>query len=259
MSYIDRPNCKVYYDIHVAGTDWVTLVNGHTRTSTDFRTLAKKLNSVGFSVMVFDNRASGKSETSIPFTMNDIIEDIKAILATEGIHSSHVLGISMGGGIALGLTLAHPELINKLILISTAASKRWIPKNSKEWGNTHESVKEKMTTYFTPDFVERNKLLLDAMSKQILTAIATKNFHQQVDLQRAVMADFDATERLREIKADTLVIHGAADNIIKVEAGEELAAHIPNTELKLFADAGHLLLAEKPDQLYQSVVDFLQK
>lgn len=258
MSFLDRPNCKIFYDIHIAGGEWVTLINGHTRTSSDFRVMAKKLNSAGFNVLVFDNRASGKSETDVPFSIHDIVGDVLGILKEEKITKTHVLGISMGGGIAQSLALSHPDIVDKLILVSTAPSKNWIPTSGREWGSTHESVRSKMATYFTPDFVARNQILLDAMSKQILAAIQSKKFDKHADLQRAVMRDFDATAKLKDIKAETLVIHGVEDAIIKVGAGRELAAGIPGAKLVEFEKVGHLLLAESSERFYQTVIDFLQ-
>ncbi len=257
MSYLERPSCRIYYDLHPAGEQWVTLINGHTRSSSDFRVMTKRLNAAGFSVLTFDNRASGRSETATAFTLQDMIDDVRAIWEQEGLRQSSVLGISMGGAIALTLALQHGEFINKLILVSTSAHHQWIAASRGSWGTSTESIKAKMTRYFAPEFALRNQVLIDAMAKQILNGIASNKFTTGAQLQSVVMNEFDVTKLLPKIKSPTLVLHGIEDGIISCEAAKEITANIPQAKSELIAGVGHLLLAECPERFYEIVIEFL--
>jgi pimeloyl-ACP methyl ester carboxylesterase len=79
-------------------------------------------------VIVFDNRASGESDTPPgPFTIADMADDAAGLLSELKISSAHVFGISMGGMIAQELALNYPKLVQKLILGCTACKAAFSP------------------------------------------------------------------------------------------------------------------------------------
>ena len=88
----ESTTASIYYETHGESGDWVTLINGHTRTVRDFKMFTKKLIASGFRVLVADNRGAGETETSFPFTLEDIAEDIHDIWEELNIDKSHVLG-----------------------------------------------------------------------------------------------------------------------------------------------------------------------
>jgi pimeloyl-ACP methyl ester carboxylesterase len=70
-------------------------------------------------------------------------------------------------------------------------------------------------------------------------------------------ATFDVLDRLGEIQAPTLVVHGTEDHVVDVRNGELLAERIPNARLELFPGTGHLFFWEEPERFVQVVSDFL--
>jgi len=70
------------------------------------------------------------------------------------------------------------------------------------------------------------------------------------------MKDFDATPILAGINAKTLVIHGSEDAIVPPAAAQLLADGIRGAIVKIFPGAGHLLLAERPKELYEVIAKF---
>lgn len=259
MPVLEVPNASIHYETSGASGPWVTLINGHTRTRKDFKLMTKALVDAGFRVLTLDNRGSGESSHHGAFTIVDMASDVERLWEKEDVPESHVLGISMGGMIAQRLAATHPDRVKKLILISTAASRSFIDDHAeKPWGMTMEEVKEKLAFYFAPAFLARNKLLVDAMAKQILKNITEGSFAAEAAAQRTAMADFDGSVYLPRIKARTLVLHGAQDRIMDPDAARDLAAGLAGAQLQWFDDAGHLLLAEAPKALYESVIAFLQ-
>jgi 3-oxoadipate enol-lactonase len=260
MPQLSVPGAVLNYEIW--GVDenptgpWLTLVNGHTRPLNDFRLMGKTMVAAGLRVLALDNRGAGKTEISDEFTLADMVGDVVALWRELKIKKTGLLGISMGGFIAQRLAAEHPETVTKLVLVSTAPGPAFIRHDGKAWTSDVAQVEAKLRPYFTADFAARNKVLVQSMAKQIAKAVTEESFAQRSDMQRRAIAGFDMTTRLGQIRAPTLVIHGDEDEIVGVAAGEALAAAIKGARLEKLPGAGHLLLAEKPRELYALVADW---
>jgi 3-oxoadipate enol-lactonase len=258
MPILETNGAKIYYETHGAGGHWVTLINGHTRSSTDFRMMSRILVESGlFSVLLLDNRGAGRSESEGPFSIYDMCHDVQRLWDYLGIATSSILGISMGGFIAQGLAISWPDRVKKLILVSTSSEERFIRQTGGAWVSEGTLLEDKMRSYFAPGFVERNPLLFSAMINQIRQAIESGKFKKNSDLQRHALRGASWTERLHEIICPTLVVHGEMDQVVEVKGAELLIQTIPGSRKCLLPNAGHLLLAEAPKELYRVVVDFL--
>lgn len=258
MSIIETNGAKIYYETHGAGGHWVTLINGHTRSSTDFRMMSRILVERGlFSVLLLDNRGAGRSESEGPFSIHDMCHDVHRLWDYLGISTSSVLGISMGGFIAQGLAISRPDRVKKLILVSTSSDEGFIRQTGGAWVSEGTLLEDKMRSYFAPGFVERNPLLFSTMINQIRQAIESGKFEKNSDLQRHALRGASWTERLHEISCPTLIVHGEMDQVVDLRGAEQLIQKIPGSRKYLIPNAGHLLLAEAPKELYRVVVDFL--
>lgn len=258
MAMLERPNARIFYETSGDQGSWITLINGHTRTSKDFKLLVKHLVTNGHRALTMDNRGAGQTETSAPFTIQEMAKDVIALWDYLEIEQSHLLGISMGGMIAQLIAAEHPERVKRLILVSTAARKKWVdPHAETGWGSTLDSVKAKLTYYFAASFIAKNRLLVEAMAKQILKEIEAGTFSEATKSQREAMSHFEGFSYLSKILAETLIIHGREDRVMAPEAARELHEHIRYSRSELIDGAGHLLLAEAPKELYNLVSDFM--
>jgi pimeloyl-ACP methyl ester carboxylesterase len=258
MTFFETPQARIYYETHGSQGPWITLVNGHTRTSKDFRVMTKFLVENDYRVLVLDNRGSGQTEISGEFQIDDMAEDVLALWSQLNVRSSSLLGISMGGLIAIYLAAHRPSMVERLILVSTASDRKWFLK-VPGWGETLESVQERLNHYVNPDFVKSNKILLEAMAKQILTAIISGKFTADSNAQNEAIKSFDPKDHLGNISSPCLIIHGEKDAIIAPESAKELHHLIQDSRLHLMPGIGHLILAESPKQLYNLVLDFLKE
>lgn len=261
MPIHQRDSTRINYEIWEPklnhGTNLITLVNGHTRTLTDFKMMGKVLTAAGFRVLALDNRGSGKTVSDTDFSMDNLADDVVAVMQAESIGTTHLLGISMGGFISQVLACKYPERVKRLILVSTSPSRSYLLNNEHGWVTDAVGIAEKMATYFTPDFIARNRLLFDSMVKQTVKAVAEEGFLAKAEAQRRALQSFQAPH-IEDILAETLIIHGEQDAIVDVEAARELERRIPRARINIMKDAGHLLLAEKPKELYDAVIEFLK-
>jgi 3-oxoadipate enol-lactonase len=258
MPWLERPRAKIWYEIWpdpIQCTPRVlTLVNGHTRSSSDFRIMGRKLADAGLQVVTLDNRGAGKSEAETPFRVQDFAGDVCALWDHLGIETSELLGISMGGLIAQVIAVNHPERVQRLWLVSTAPDRKWIRGGDSSWVTDAAGIEIKLRDYFAPEFIKRNELLLQAMVKQTQKAATDGDFIARAEAQRAAINAFEPP-RIERISCETVVIHGDQDAIVSIEGGKEIVRRIPNAKLKAISGAGHLLLAERPNDLFQIVAD----
>lgn len=267
MSYLEVPGAEIYYEFHepdlkaseshTGSVKTVTLINGHTRSSSDFKMMARHLTGHGFRVLLLDNRGSGKSLAHMDFDLNDLVQDIVTIWRTESISASHVLGISMGGMIAQWLAIHHGALIDRLVLVSTCPNRTFIRDHgSYEWPRDEAAIRTKLSGYFSPDFLGKNGALVTAMARQMAKSAVDGDFLTDSKRQMNAMKGFDALPRLGDIRARTLIIHGELDNIVPENASEIFAERIKDSNRVVVPGVGHLLLAECPRELYELATDF---
>ncbi len=214
-----------------------------------------------FTLLMPELRGHGRSEgpNAPVVTAERFAKDIAVFLKKLGCESVHVVGHSMGGVIAQQLTLDFPERVKKLVLIDTA------PKITEETIDEVYSWREAQVeggqeayhlaatkSAYSAEFIENNRELIDLLlNREDLVN------EEGVLAAGLGLASFDVTERLSDIRVETLIIHGEADCIIEYPLGKILHKEIPNSELVLFPNCGHSPTVEKREILGQILIDFL--
>src|SRR5213080_2719915 len=141
--YTYMPSVRVndvdmYYEIHGDGEPLVLIVGLGTDISEwdgIIRWLAKK-----YKVLAFDNRGAGRTDKpDAPYSIETMAHDTAGLMQALGIEQAHILGISMGGRIALALALRQPKRVKKLILVSTSA------RSIKNWRSHFFSILSSVT------------------------------------------------------------------------------------------------------------------
>ena len=258
MPVISRPNALINFEVWGDSGPWVTLVNGHLRPLTDFRMLGQRLVKAGFRVMALDNRGSGQSRVEHDFQIQDMVDDVVAVWDQIGCQASYVLGISMGGFISQLLALEASGRVQRLVLMSTAPSASVLKQDEPAWVSDTEKVLEKLSTYFASDFVRRNPLLVQSMAKQMARSAESGELQVQARLQRQAIRGFSTLALLPRISAPTLVIHGEEDIVIPCDQGHILASNIPEARFLGMPATGHLILAERPKELFEAILAFFR-
>ena len=159
----------------------VTLVNGHTRTVRDFRAMGNYLAERGWFVVSLDNRGSGASTTSRPYAMDDLVADVPALWRHAGVTRTHLLGISLGGMIAMQLAASRPRELTSLVLVSTAPS--W-NEPLDDYGASDEELQTRLMKYFSPDFAHRQRILIRGMIQELAKAFREPGRRAATEEQR---------------------------------------------------------------------------
>lgn len=213
-----------------------------------------------FKVVRLSNRGVGAStDTGTELSPALMADDVARLIDNLGIESAHVMGISMGGRIAQELAIEHPEKLRRLVLASTDYGARAQPASDAVRATMIQVASTKGTQgsedflrlCVAPGRLERG----DTFPDGIIPAPPESDI-----LVRQLMAirSFDAYDRIGHIKADTLVLQGAEDQINPVENGPALQERIPGARLARIEGAGHMFVWEKPAEAAAIVREFLK-
>ena len=218
-----------------------------------------------YRTIAIDHRDVGDSdETPEPYTTADQANDAAALLDTLGIKRAYVIGISMGGFVALRLTIQRPDLVEKLVLTSTSAGGAthtnpgpeilallMQPRDGVEIG---ELSKRTYATIMAPGYCESHPDEWEHIGE---VARYRPQSAEAYGRQLQACLGHDVAERLGEIHVPTLVIHGDYDPLVPYPNGQYLAAHIPGAKFITYTNTGHIPIIERADDYNRDVLTFL--
>jgi pimeloyl-ACP methyl ester carboxylesterase len=208
-----------------------------------------------FRVIAFDHRDTGaSSRVPWPYSVAQMAADAVAVLDHAGEERAHVYGISLGSLVAQEVALRYPERVRALVLGSSSAGGfaafKPAPTSPAQTfllraGGMGPEEAEWAAVPYT--YAQRTRRL---HAERIGTDIAHRVSSPPEPLaylhQGAAVASHDAYERLNQISAPTLVVHGEQDVFIPPANALVLAERIPGSQLKLWPDAGHMYIVDEP-------------
>lgn len=189
------------------------------------------------------------------------------------IASPAIVGISMGGGAALGLAMASPERLRRLVLVDSYGLRDAIPGGSAAYYLANapfaRTIGQRLAGAapggaraaigpFVEDPEALDPVFLSAVSDRLDDPRAGRAF---VDFQRAeferggVRTHFEG--RLHELAVPTLVVNGESDPLIPLDWAEAAAAEMPDAELAVIENCGHWPPRERPDAFLAALEPFL--
>jgi pimeloyl-ACP methyl ester carboxylesterase len=264
MPLLNVRNTQLYYELHGEGEPLILIPGFGTGLWIWFKQVTSLAQH--YRVIIFDPRGIARSQGGDNFTsMASLAEDVKELLGALGIERAHIVGASFGGFIAQEFALAYPEMTNALVLCCTSfGGAGHIPPSAETLAalastkglNTAARVRENLLLAFSPEYIK-------AEPKEIEHVIELReaNFvpeHVYLHQLQAAMS-FDASARVKEINAPTLVITGDADIIVPEENSRNLAASIPRAELRVISGGSHTFFIEKADEFNRAVIEFISK
>lgn len=225
----------------------------------------------GFRVIRYDNRDIGLSQkmegarapglavqvlrkkigfpAKVPYTLKDMADDGVGLLDALGIEKAHVVGASMGGMIVQLMAVHHPDrLMTMTSIMSTTGN-----------GKLPQAEKHAMDALIAP-LAALDEETVIAHGLNIAKNIGSPGYPFAPDVQRervrrtmrrsvypaglprqlaAIIDDGCRRTRLAQVRTPTLVLHGEADPLVKLEAGEDTARHISGARLVTIPGWGH--------------------
>jgi len=221
----------------------------------------------GFWVIRFDNRDIGRSSridwtppadssgpVAPPYLLKDMAADAIGLLDALGIASAHVVGASMGGMIAQEMAIGWPKRVRTLTSIMSSTGEPGLPRPSEQAvqvftapppTSADEYVEANVRAWLIfrgvgfPEDEQRDR-------PRAIRAVQRGGFDPRGGQRQflAVMASGSRKAALATVTAPSLVIHGADDPLVSLEAGKDTAASIPGAKLIVFERMGHAMPIE---------------
>jgi pimeloyl-ACP methyl ester carboxylesterase len=255
-------------------SDPAMLLIGGAEASMDWwdAEMCERLAAGGRHVIRYDTRDTGRSTTFPPgnpsYSGEALIADPIGLLDALGISTAHIVGMSMGGAIAQHLAVKYPERVASLTLISTSPDgpsgpdRPALPPMSPELARKFAeggddapdwSDREAVIAFYTAgEHTFAGDIPVDAAWVRDVVGRAWERSPAMASAQNHWQLDGDSIrDRLGEISAPTLVMHGTADPLFPFGHGEALAREIPGARLVSLPGMGHQM---PPRQLWDVVV-----
>jgi 3-oxoadipate enol-lactonase len=215
-----------------------------------------------YRVLRYDTRGHGGSDAPAgPYSLEQLADDARALLAALGITRTHWIGLSMGGMIGQTLALRAPEVLLSLSLCDTSsripaeAQPAWDDRiRTAEREGMEPLVEATLGRWFTPAFRERRR---DAVLR-VADMIRRTDPRGYVGCCQAIRA-LDLTDRLAGIRLPTLIVVGEDDPGTPVAASEAIRKAIAGSELVVLKSASHLSNIEQADEFTRTLLGFLDR
>ena len=217
-----------------------------------------------YQVIRYDVRGYGKTpRPSSPFST---VDDLYKLLLALKLNPVYLLGLSMGGGIAIDFTLTHPDMVAALIAVAPALSGYNPPDTYREvWeemelaynAGDFERVVE-METRVWVDGPNRRPDQVDPHVRARMKMMQTDLIVNHTEQGEPLGIEPPAVGRLSEIKVPTLLIAGDGDVPYMLDIVNDIEVGISGSKKVIMAGPAHVPHMEKPQEFNQIVFDFLK-
>jgi 3-oxoadipate enol-lactonase len=212
-------------------------------------------------VVTWDERGHGLTRTTPEdFSYWDSADDLRALLEALGIEQAVVGGMSQGGFLSLRFALSHPNRVIGLVLLNTQAGLE-----DPEKLPQYETMVDVWTTDGPSDMIaEAVAAIIIGPGRPESTAWMAKwKARPRAEVRqifRTLVSRDDITDRLGEIAAPALVVHGAEDTAIEPARAEALVAGLPGARpLVLVPEAAHAANLTHPEPVNSAIAGFLRE
>lgn len=218
-----------------------------------------------YRAVAWDMRGYGNSEDyEGPFRVEDVCNDLLAVINYYDVKHAHIVGLSMGGMVAQEFYRRYPERVSSLVL-----------------ANTNEGIGVAFSQQQKDEFVRLRKQPLEegkepsSLVAPMLKALLGKNPPQSAVLNiedsigalrkysyiKSIEAivEFDSSDVMSMITVPVLLIGSTRDKVTPVESMLSMSKNIHGSQLYIFDDVGHLSNLEVPNEFNELVLDFLSQ
>ncbi len=240
-----------------AGAPWLVLSNSLGTTSSLWDPQMPALRH-RFRVVRYEHRGHGGTDAPPgPYTIADLAGDLLGVLDTVGAERASVMGVSLGGMVAMWLGAHRPERVERLVLACTAPQlpppDAWAERAAQVRAHgTGQLLEGLLGRWFTPGWLVGHP----AMRAEVAGMLGSASPEGYAGCCEAIGA-MDQWADLAGIDAPTLVIGGAADPVSPPETAARMHRAIAGSTLVVLAGAAHLANVEQAGRFTDAVLGHL--
>ena len=214
-----------------------------------------------FTCIRYDLRGHGASPVPpVPYSLDELVEDLEALRARLGIEKAHIIGHSLGGMIGPAYARTYPDRVLTLGLLSTAAGRT--EEDAARVKGVVTAMEQKgipnilntlIDRWFTDDFLAKNRDLVDARLQEVLTT--------PPEVFLSVFRVYASTEMgpwLHQIAIPCLVLTGELDGGCNPRLNTFIDSQLPDSELVILPGLKHSILKEAAAEVADNVKRFIK-
>jgi pimeloyl-ACP methyl ester carboxylesterase len=262
MPYAMTNGITMYYEVRGQGQA-VLLVGG---LGADGHLWYKQVPALAkrFHVITPDNRDAGRTDApDEPYSMRTMADDLAALLDGLNVPAVHLIGASMGGGIAQEFALAYPDRVRKMVLCCTSfggphsvpTPQETVAVLQSRTGDAAHDLRAFLQLQFGTDYPETHARDIDAY---VTWRVAHPQPLPAYQRQLAAVVGHDTEARLGQLHMPVLILHGGRDHVVPAGNADLMAARIAGAKVHIFSNAGHLFLWECADEANRIVMEFIR-
>lgn len=239
----------------------VVLLHGGTGSSESYWAQQVPVLSEHFHLILMDHRGFGASDYEGTFSIPACAADLEALLDGLGVEAASLVGLSLGGAIALQFALDRPARVRRLVLADTFSGvfterfRRFIDHAliaSLEQGSHDLMFELNLQFAFSERYLAEHGDELEVQKR----AWREMDIPRYVESLRAIR-DWSIDDRLGEVAAPSLVLWGSEDIEVPRVYSDRLADALPHAVLSVIHGAGHKSCADRPEAFNKAVLSFL--
>jgi len=255
IHYLDEGSGDVIVFLHGSGPG----ASGYSNFKQNFPEFVK----AGYRCLVIDLVGYGFSDKpdDLDYTLSFFVECVIQTLDAIDIDRFSLVGNSLGGAIALGLTLDFPERVEKLILMAPGGLSELreyqampgMQKMFKVFESSASITPETMRDLFANNLMFDPAHATDDLVEERMQIMNIMNPHVMATMRVPVL-----TSRLKEIQNDTLVFWGADERMMPESGVTTLIDNMSNLRLIIVTKCGHWVMTEHRDMFNRTSLDFIK-
>src|SRR5438093_3362521 len=235
-------------------------------------------------VLAIDLPGFGKSDKPVlAYTIDLFVKAVRDLMACEGLERAAVMGVSMGGRVALGLALESPQLVERLVLVdalgvgpprrvlayrilltrglgeltlrgTARALRQMNPATIRRFWGWYLRRPGRVDTILSDERIANHGTLLSTPEYRAAYLSALRSIARMGQLRDGITVE----DRLSELQMPTLLIWGRHDHIFPASHAETAKLKMRNGRVEIFENSGHTPQMEEPDRFNRLVLDFLR-
>jgi pimeloyl-ACP methyl ester carboxylesterase len=267
MATTKNGSVELFYETFGTPSDpTLLLVNGLGSQCINFKeAFCEKFVAQGFQVVRFDNRDVGLSShlaDGPEYTVHDMAADGFAVLDAIGVDKAHIAGWSMGGMIVQTMALDRPERVLSMTSVMSSpggvtlaaepdVAERFNARAPKSRDDFIAQYIDGLRAWGSPAYQEVDRLTADAGAAYDRCFDPKGKARQMA----AIVRSGSRQDALRSLKVPALIVHGDADRLVPIAAGQLTHECIPGSRFEVVAGMGH----DYPPQIWDTVVELISK
>lgn len=266
--FLELDGMNIHYRINGDAGETVVLIHGTASSLHTWEGWTKELEKQ-YRVISFDLPAFGFTgpEPNNDYTRERYLKFVDDVLNKLGVDSCYMAGNSFGGYLTWSYAAHHPDRVKKIAILNSSGYPRGDQPTPISFKMQKLEWMRPFITRVTPKSLVRKSVNVvyyddSKVSDELVTRymeLLLREGNRDGFMGKTQQVTYDYTDEIKQVQCPTLIIWGDQDMLVNVDAAPRFHQDIPNSELLIYENTGHVPMEEIPEKSVADFIQFLQK